>query len=96
MRIQFEAMLPVECAKCGLPIYPDQAWDLGHQVDRALGGLDDPSNIWPEHARCNRSAGGHLGHKLAGHKVRSKSIKNRTGRALPTRAEQIARRNWEN
>lgn len=94
IRRYFEGLLPLECPKCGLLIYPDQAWDIGHQQDQALGGSNDLSNLHPEHARCNRSAGGHLGHRLAGHKVRTKTIKNQTGRLLPLRAEQVARRDW--
>ena len=31
-----------------------QDWDLGHDGDRNIRG--------PEHARCNRSAGGHASH----------------------------------
>lgn len=51
------------CARCRLPIHPGQRWDIGHQVDRALGG-QDRDGLLPEHARCNRSAGGRLGHEL--------------------------------
>jgi hypothetical protein len=37
------------CPRCGLPIGPDQFWDLGH---------DDvnPSLERPEHRACNRAA----------------------------------------
>ena len=49
----------VLCPRCGLPILRHQAWDLGHQVDRAAGGEDD--RLRPEHASCNRSAGGRAG-----------------------------------
>ena len=37
------------CPRCGLPIGPDQDWDLGH---------DDinPSLERPEHRSCNRAA----------------------------------------
>ena len=54
------------CRRCGLPVYPDhlahlnidgRKFDLGHQVDVALGG-DGPKI--PEHATCNRAAGGRL------------------------------------
>lgn len=39
------------CARCEQPIEPGQAWDLGHT---------DRRDAWtgPEHASCNRAAGG--------------------------------------
>lgn len=42
----------VACTRCGKPISPEQAWDLGHD--------DHDRSKWtgPEHAYCNRSAGG--------------------------------------
>ena len=57
---------PRPCPRCELPVYPDhlahlnidgRKFDLGHQVDVALGG-DGPKI--PEHATCNRAAGGRL------------------------------------
>lgn len=41
----------VACARCKQLIRAEQAWDLGHTDDRTR---------WtgPEHATCNRSAGG--------------------------------------
>jgi hypothetical protein len=44
-------------ARCGLPIQPGAAWDLGHTADRTA---------WtgPEHATCNRAAGGHDGNAV--------------------------------
>jgi len=41
----------VSCARCGELITPGQAWDLGHTDDRT-------GWTGPEHATCNRSAGG--------------------------------------
>lgn len=49
------------CARCGRPVRPDEAWDVGHVVDQALGGTHHPSNLQVEHARCNRRAGQQLG-----------------------------------
>jgi hypothetical protein len=44
----------VKCARCRQRIAPGTAWDLGHTDDRTA---------WtgPEHATCNRSAGGRGG-----------------------------------
>lgn len=54
----------VRCRRCGLPIDPEGAWHLGHIEDRATGGSDDPTNVYPEHARCNTAAGGRLAQAL--------------------------------
>jgi hypothetical protein len=48
-----------ECARCGLPIDYDAGWldprsfTAGHVVALAHGGDNDPSNLRPEHRRCN-------------------------------------------
>jgi hypothetical protein len=46
----------VRCARCDRYITLGQAWDLGHTDDRTT---------WtgPEHASCNRSAGGKAAHR---------------------------------
>jgi len=47
---------PIACPRCAKPIHPNQAWDLGHTIDRAAGGTDR-DGLQPEHAACNRRAG---------------------------------------
>ncbi len=47
----------VSCWRCGLLITPGQPWDIGHDdVDRSIVR-------GPEHARCNRAAGGRAAHR---------------------------------
>jgi hypothetical protein len=41
------------CCRCGEPIKPGEAWDLGHDDDRPL------LHRGPEHAKCNRGAPAH-------------------------------------
>ena len=44
------------CWRCGQPITPGTPWDLGHDDH------DRTTINGPEHATCNRSAGGHAAH----------------------------------
>ncbi|GAB3372509.1 hypothetical protein H5411_27845 [Amycolatopsis echigonensis] len=46
----------VRCARCGQLIRSGQAWDLGH-----ADGTGKREYQGPEHATCNRSAGGRTG-----------------------------------
>mgnify|MGYP002147269449 CR=1 FL=1 len=77
------------CARCGKPIdrtTPERGpWslDVGHIVDRAVAKdlgwtaaqMNTLSNTQPEHARCGRRAGAHLGARR-----RWKTPTNRTSR----------------
>ena len=58
---RIEAGERVTCWRCGHPIQPGTAWDLGHDdLDRAkING--------PEHRRCNRSAAGQVGAAITNH-----------------------------
>lgn len=57
------------CPRCREKIAPDDEWDAGHVHDLASGGHPDGVRV-PEHARCNRSAGGKLAAELrAGRRV---------------------------
>lgn len=52
-RARFEAMLPVPCSVCGLPVLPGSDWHLDHVVARVRGGRA----VWPAHKACNLSKG---------------------------------------
>lgn len=54
------------CWRCGRPIVPGEAWDLGHD------DLDPTKRTYrgPEHATCSRSAG-----------ARKRNLLRRAGRA---------------
>lgn len=60
-RAYWTPRLPLPCRRCGKPVTTTMRWHVGHILDRALGGTDDPANQWPEHEACNTSAGGKLG-----------------------------------
>lgn len=64
MRPILKASLPAPCVNhcvLGGVVYPEQAFDVAHIVDVALGGTDDRSNLGPAHCKCNRSDGGKAG-----------------------------------
>lgn len=67
MRAWAKAKLPAPCRRCGITIpadAPASTWHAGHIVDDALGGEVAANNVWPEHAKCNTSAGGRLAAEL--------------------------------
>lgn len=75
LRAQWQARIDaggIRCPRCGLDIVHGQRWDIGHAVSRALGGRDS-DGLHPEHASCNRRAGGQLAAQLAGRRVAGKS-----------------------
>lgn len=59
LRAQWEPRVAtgrVRCARCHRPIQPATPWDLGHH------DTDRTRYTGPEHATCNRSAGGRAAH----------------------------------
>ena len=51
----------VLCPRCGRLIRPDEPWDVGHELDQALGGNHHLENLRAEHRACNRRSGQALG-----------------------------------
>ena len=60
-RALFAGRLPLPCSRCGRMVMPTQRWDVDHLLPRWAGGTDEPSNLWPAHARCNQADGGRRG-----------------------------------
>lgn len=60
-RAYWATRLPLPCRRCGKPVLATQRWHVGHIRDRYAGGSDAITNQWPEHERCNTSAGGKAG-----------------------------------
>lgn len=84
--------LPVPCARCKRLVIHDPAkkfggWHVGHQVDRWLDGPDDISNQWPEHDKCNLSAGGKVGAAITN--TRRAQITMPTSTMAPERDRRI-------
>lgn len=55
IRAMQDAGITLTCRRCGKPIPPGQRADTGHP-DPAIGTI----GFGPEHASCNRSAGGKI------------------------------------
>ncbi len=58
------ALMPegAPCPLCHKAMYKRQALDYDHTIPVALGGINSAKRL--THAKCNRSAGGKLAHKL--------------------------------
>ena len=74
---------PVPCQRCNREITsadPESSWHAGHLEDHATGGSDtDTANFYPEHVKCNTSAGGKLGAAITnGHKLEQDWSRERT------------------
>lgn len=63
-RAHFAPLLPLPCARCRRLVWDSDAWDVGHRIPAEAGGDASIANTWPEHRRCNRSAGGRRGAQL--------------------------------
>lgn len=50
------------CRRCGLPMYPWQDLDGGHDVEVLWNPASRADAL--EHAHCNRSAGGQVGNRI--------------------------------
>lgn len=72
LRKQLEQTLPVPCARCGRPVLPGMAWDIGHTINVDIA----PELMWVhelhriEHSRCNRAAGARYGNRKRGRRSR--------------------------
>ena len=45
------------CAYCGVTLDPFSCWHVDHAIPQARGGSNDPGNLFPSCASCNRSKG---------------------------------------
>jgi hypothetical protein len=45
----------VTCRRCGQPIRPGDAWDLGHPPDKPYAKGNKTEGLAPEHRQCNRT-----------------------------------------
>lgn len=41
------------CHLCSRKIAPGEAWEVEHRKPLALGGTNDPDNLFPAHADCH-------------------------------------------
>jgi len=62
MREHWRLRLPAPCPRCGRPVTPDQAWDVGHilPIHSYPQLRHNIINTRPEHAACNRRDGARI------------------------------------
>jgi len=78
-RKRIAATLPAACVDCGLPVYPEQRWQVGHIIGIAEGGTNTADNLGPSHAKgpgqraCNQIAGGKQGAAVTNAKRRKEA-----------------------
>ena len=71
IRAQLTAQLPLPCVDCRRPVFPGDAWQVGHILAASQGGQTTIANCGPSHTSCNRRAGGKLGAAVTNAKRRS-------------------------
>ena len=87
-RAHWAARLPYPCRRCGRPILPGSAWDVGHLLPAEVGGTYTLTNTAPEHTACNRGDGGRRGAQI----TNARRARDTTEPPPPTPADIIETR----
>lgn len=58
---QLRAAGALPCCRCGVLVYPEDAWDVDHVIPLSLGGSLGRDNQAVSHRPCNRRHGQALG-----------------------------------
>ena len=69
------------CSRCGQPIHPYAAWDLGHRFDRTDPRDNRGLYAGPQHRSCNRATTSHAAWRRRG-SPRSSAAQRTVPRAL--------------